>query len=56
MVMKLSYYIDGASVNGAAPDWSAAPRSRWTPTWSEPVDGAVEALDAAVTRRPEEKS
>ena len=56
MVMKLSYYIDGASVNGAAPDWSAASRSRSAPTWSEPVDGAVEALDVAATRRPEEKS
>jgi hypothetical protein len=60
MVMKLSYYIDGASVNGAAPDWSAISRLRWAPTWSpwsEPVDGAVvAALDAAVTRRLEEKS
>jgi hypothetical protein len=57
--MKLSYYIDGASVNGAAPDWSAISRLRWAPTWSEPVDGAVEALDAALPggrRRPEEKS
>jgi hypothetical protein len=54
--MKLSYYIDGASVNGAAPDWSATLRSGWAPTWSEPADGAVEALDAAVAWRPEEKS
>ena len=56
MVMKLSYCIDGASVNGAAPDWSAISRLRWAPTWSEPVDGAVEALDAALTWRPEEKT
>jgi len=28
--MKLSYYIDGASVNGAAPDWSAISRLRWS--------------------------
>jgi len=54
--MKLSYYIDGASVNGAAPDWSATSRWRWAPTWSEPVDGAAEALDAALTWRPEEKT